>query len=148
VLVACDLSNIEMRLFAAYAGDGRLLEAVRRGEDLHTLTAKFIGIKDRKRAGGYVETARQRGKTFNFSIIYGGGLRTIRRQQRVNQDRGAPACATATTTPTPRWKLQNRIEYQLGARATSRTCGAAATAATTRARRRTSSPTTCPGHGR
>jgi hypothetical protein len=55
--------------------------------DLHTLTAKFIGIKDRKRAGGYIESARQRGKTFNFSIIYGGGLRTIRKQQRVNRTR-------------------------------------------------------------
>lgn len=82
VLVACDLSNIEMVLFAAYTGEGRLLDAVHRGDDLHTLTAQMLGIKDRQRAGGVFESARQRGKTFNFSVIYGGGLRTIRRQQR------------------------------------------------------------------
>lgn len=113
VLVACDLSNIEMRLFAAYAGNGRLLEAVRRGEDLHTLTAKFIGITDRKRAGGYVESARQRGKTFNFSIIYGGGLRTIRRQQRVNQE-NARRMRNRYYDAYPEVKtLQNRISYHL-----------------------------------
>ena len=86
VLVACDLSNIEMVLFAAYAGEGRLLRTIREGGDLHQLTADMLGIRDRARPGGVIESARQRGKTFNFSIIYGGGLRTIRRQQRCSQD--------------------------------------------------------------
>jgi DNA polymerase I-like protein with 3'-5' exonuclease and polymerase domains len=113
VLVACDLSNIEMRLFAAYAGDGRLLKAVRDGADLHTMTAKFIGIKDRKRASGYIESARQRGKTFNFSIIYGGGLRTIRRQQRVNTA-DARLMRNRYYDAYPEVKvLQNRIEWKL-----------------------------------
>ncbi len=66
VLVACDLSNIEMVLFAAYCGEGRLLDAVRKGEDLHVMTAKMLGLRDRKRPGGGVETARQLGKTYNF----------------------------------------------------------------------------------
>lgn len=85
-IVTCDLSNIEMRLFAAYAGEGALLRAVQAGEDLHALTAKKLGLQDRKRAGGYVESARQLGKTYNFSRIYGGGLRTIRRQFRCTMD--------------------------------------------------------------
>lgn len=85
-IVTCDLSNIEMRLFAAYAGEGALLRAVQAGEDLHALTAKKLGLTDRTRAGGYVESARQLGKTYNFSRIYGGGLRTIRRQFRCSMD--------------------------------------------------------------
>lgn len=86
VLVACDLSNIEMVLFAAYCGEGRLLDAVQRGEDLHVLTANMLGLRDRKRPGGGVETARQQGKTYNFSRIYGGGLRTIKRSFRCSMD--------------------------------------------------------------
>jgi len=84
-LVACDLSNIEMYLFAAFAGEGRMLTAVQNGEDLHTLTAEMLGLRDRARAGG-IETARQLGKTYNFSRVYGGGLRTIRRSFRCNID--------------------------------------------------------------
>lgn len=112
-LVACDLSNIEMRLFAAYAGDGRMLEAVRENADLHTLTAQFIGISDRMRAGGEIESARQRGKTFNFSVIYGGGLRTICKQQRVDKA-GAQLMRKRYFDAYPEVKnLQNMIEYKL-----------------------------------
>lgn len=84
-LVTCDLNSVEMAVFAAYAGEGRLLDAVRNGTDIHAMTAEFIGIGDRKRAGGHIESARQRAKVFNFSIVYGGGIKTIRKQQRVNQ---------------------------------------------------------------
>jgi DNA polymerase-1 len=85
-LVTCDLSNIEMMLFAAYVGEGRLLTAIQNGEDVHELTAKMLLIRDRARAGGTVETARQLGKTYNFSRIYGGGLKTIRKQFRCSLD--------------------------------------------------------------
>lgn len=112
-LVAVDLSNIEMRLFAAYAGEGRLLEAIREGGDMHEMTAKFIGIKDRVRAGGYVESARQRGKVFNFSIVYGGGIRTIRRQQRVDQNEARLMRKRYYEAYPEVERLQNRIEYRL-----------------------------------
>lgn len=112
-LVACDLSNIEMRLFAAYAGEGRMLEAVRANTDLHAMTAQFIGIRDRARAGGEIESARQRGKTFNFSVIYGGGLRTIRRQQRVDQAEARLMRKRYFDAYPEVEVLQNRIEYKL-----------------------------------
>lgn len=115
-LVACDLSNIEMRLFAAYAGEGKMLEAMREGgegADLHTATAQFVGIHDRVRAGGEVESARQRGKTFNFSVIYGGGLRTIRRQQRVDQAGARKMKALYFEAYPEVENLKNRIEYRL-----------------------------------
>ena len=85
-LITCDLSNIEMYLFAAYCGEGRLLNALRNGEDLHTLCAKMLGFRDRARQGGAYESARQQGKVYNFTTIYGGGLRSIKRYFRCTMD--------------------------------------------------------------
>ena len=112
-LVACDLSNIEMVLFAAYAGEGRMLEAVRNGDDLHMLTAKMLGIRDRKRAGGAVESARQLGKTYNFSRVYGGGLRTIKRQFRCSMDEARLLKRRFDDAYPEVQRLMNRIEYRL-----------------------------------
>lgn len=113
VLVACDLSNIEMMLFAAYCGEGRLLSAVREGEDLHVLTARMLGLRDRARPGGGVETARQLGKTYNFSRIYGGGLRTIRRSFRCTLDEARKLKRRFDDAYPEVSRLQNRIEYRL-----------------------------------
>jgi DNA polymerase I-like protein with 3'-5' exonuclease and polymerase domains len=112
-LVTCDLSNIEMVLFAAYCGSGRLLDAVRAGEDLHVLTAKMLGLKDRKRAGGSVESARQLGKTYNFSRIYGGGLRTIRRSFRCTIDEARLLKSRFDRAYPEVQRLSSRIEYKL-----------------------------------
>jgi DNA polymerase I-like protein with 3'-5' exonuclease and polymerase domains len=112
-LVACDLSNVEMRIFAFYAGQGEILNAVREGKDLHKMTAEFIGIRDRKRPGGEVESARQRAKTFNFSIVYGGGIRTIRKQQRVSQDEARLMLRRYHDAYPEVRRLQNRIEWAL-----------------------------------
>lgn len=113
VFVACDLTNIEMYLFAAYCGEGRLLTAVQNGEDLHTLTAQMLGLRDRKRAGGGVETARQLGKTYNFSRIYGGGLRTIKRSFRCSMDEARLLKRRFDDAYPEVARLQNRIEYRL-----------------------------------
>jgi DNA polymerase I-like protein with 3'-5' exonuclease and polymerase domains len=82
-LVACDLSNIEMYIFAAYAGEGRLLDTLKAGGDVHTLTAEMLGLRGRQRPNGF-ETPRQQGKVYNFTTIYGGGLRSVRRYFRVD----------------------------------------------------------------
>lgn len=113
VLVACDLSNVEMRIFAAYAGEGLLLSTIREGGDLHALTAEFIGIHDRVRAGGHVESARQRAKVVNFSIVYGGGVRTIRKQQGVNQDEARRMLRRYHDAYPEVKRLQNKIEWAL-----------------------------------
>lgn len=113
MLVCCDLSNIEMVLFAAYCGPGRLLDAVQAGEDLHVLTAKMLGLRDRKRPGGGIETARQLGKTYNFSRIYGGGLRTIRRSFRCSMDEARLLKRRFDDAYPEVAKLQNRIEFRL-----------------------------------
>lgn len=112
-LVTCDLSNIEMVLFAAYAGEGRLLNAVRNGEDLHVLTAQMLGLRDRMRPGGVMESARQLGKTYNFSRVYGGGLRTIKRQFRCSMDEARLLKKRFDDAYPEVQRLQNRIEYRL-----------------------------------
>jgi DNA polymerase I-like protein with 3'-5' exonuclease and polymerase domains len=113
VFVTCDLTNIEMYLFAAYCGEGRLLDAVRKGEDLHVLTAKMLGLRDRKRPGGGIETARQLGKTYNFSRIYGGGLRTIKRSFRCSMDEARLLKRRFDDAYPEVARLQNRIAYRL-----------------------------------
>ena len=113
MLVTCDLSNIEMVLFAAYCGQGALLNAVKNGEDLHVLTAKMLGLRDRKRPGGGVETARQLGKTYNFSRIYGGGLRTIRRSFRCSLDEARLLKRRFDDAYPEVKRLQTRIDYAL-----------------------------------
>lgn len=87
-LVAVDLDSIELRLFAAFLGKNSKLYGMLMSPDadLHTYTAKTIGLKDRDRGGGIVESARQRGKKFNYERIYGGGIRAIMKWHGVPQN--------------------------------------------------------------
>lgn len=87
-LIAVDLDSIELRVFAAFVGEGKLLEMMSDPEsDLHTYTAKMIGLRDFDRGGGVIESARQRGKKFNYSIIYGAGVRSIMAAFNVKQEK-------------------------------------------------------------
>lgn len=112
-LVTCDLSNVEMRVFAAYAGEGALLNTIREGGDIHVLTANMVGIRDRERAGGVYESARQRGKTFNFAMVYGGGITTIMKQQRCSKDEARRMLQLYKDAYPEVVRLQNRIAYRL-----------------------------------
>lgn len=113
-LVTCDLSNIEMVLFAAYAGNGRMLEAAINGEDMHLLTARMLGLRDRARPGGIFESARQLGKTYNFSRLFGGGIPTIQRQFRLKSRDDARKLKNRYDQAYPEIaRLQNRIEFKL-----------------------------------
>jgi DNA polymerase-1 len=85
VLVQADLDKIELRLFAAFAGNGPLRQAVKAG-DLYSEAADAAGIRDAVRAGGFIEPARQRGKRFVLGILYGMGVRGLRRHLRVPQN--------------------------------------------------------------
>jgi len=75
VLVKADYSQIELRIAAELAGDERLIEAYRRGEDVHILTAaEVIG-----RANSAVSAEdRQAAKAINFGLLYGMGASTLR----------------------------------------------------------------------
>ncbi|MBR2941259.1 MAG: DNA polymerase I [Kiritimatiellae bacterium] len=68
VLISADYSQIELRLMAAMSGDTALLEAFRRGEDIHRDTASRV--YDVMPAFVTPEQ-RSKCKMVNFGIIYG-----------------------------------------------------------------------------
>jgi DNA polymerase-1 len=75
VLVKTDFSQIELRLAAEIAGDARLIQAFKRGDDLHTLTAcQVLG----KTAAEMTASDRKAAKAINFGLLYGMGAKTLR----------------------------------------------------------------------
>lgn len=71
VVIGVDYSNQELRFAAAMAPDPRMIQAFRKGENLHKLTASlaFPG-KDVSKGTIYYDY----GKTGNFATAYGGGI--------------------------------------------------------------------------
>ena len=68
VLLAADYSQIELRLLAHYSKDPLLLEAYRRGDDIHTLTASQVfGVPPLMVTAEH----RRQAKVVNFGIVYG-----------------------------------------------------------------------------
>jgi DNA polymerase I-like protein with 3'-5' exonuclease and polymerase domains len=73
VLVKADYSQIELRIAAKVSGDKALLDAYRRGEDLHTRTARSVlGIEE------VTKQHRQLAKALNFGLLYGMGAQGFR----------------------------------------------------------------------
>ncbi len=68
VLLAADYSQIELRLLAHLSQDPMLVEAYRRGDDIHTLTAaEVFGVPPMMITSEH----RSRAKAVNFGIVYG-----------------------------------------------------------------------------
>jgi DNA polymerase-1 len=68
VLLAADYSQIELRLLAHFSDDPLLVEAFRRGDDIHSLTASQVfGIPPMLIEAEH----RRRAKAVNFGIVYG-----------------------------------------------------------------------------
>jgi DNA polymerase I len=68
LLVAADYSQIELRLLAHYSKDPLLVEAFRRGDDIHTLTASQVfGVPPLMVTADH----RRQAKVVNFGIVYG-----------------------------------------------------------------------------
>jgi DNA polymerase-1 len=68
VLIAADYSQIELRLLAHLSEDPLLVEAFRRGDDIHTLTASQVfGVPPMMMDAEH----RRRAKAVNFGIVYG-----------------------------------------------------------------------------
>lgn len=74
-LVSIDLSQIEIRVFALYAMDKKMLKAIEQGQDFHQWTANLLNI-DRKQA-----------KTINFGTIYGMGVKSLAEKLGVSNDK-------------------------------------------------------------
>ena len=68
VLLTADYSQIELRLLAHFSGDSLLVEAYRRGDDVHTLTASQVfGVPPLMVTPDH----RRQAKVVNFGIVYG-----------------------------------------------------------------------------
>ena len=68
VLVDADYSQIELRLLAHMAGDEKMIESFRAGEDIHAHTAaQVFGLPQDQ----VTSELRRRAKAVNFGIVYG-----------------------------------------------------------------------------
>ncbi|MBT9259626.1 MAG: DNA polymerase I [Clostridiales bacterium] len=68
LLISADYSQIELRLLAHFSEDPKLLEAFRRGADIHRHTAaQVLGIPEAE----VTPAQRSAAKAVNFGIIYG-----------------------------------------------------------------------------
>ncbi|MDX1679599.1 MAG: DNA polymerase I [Akkermansiaceae bacterium] len=85
-LLACDYSQIELRIMAAIANDPTMIEAFRQGTDIHAVTAaKVFGVE----LGEVSSEQRRRAKMVNFGIIY--GISAFGLSQRLGIPRGEAA---------------------------------------------------------
>jgi DNA polymerase-1 len=68
VLLAADYSQVELRIIAAFAQDETMMEAFRKGQDIHAATAsKMFKVPLEE----VTADMRRKAKTANFGIIYG-----------------------------------------------------------------------------
>ena len=68
MLLTADYSQIELRLLAHFSQDALLVEAYRRGDDVHTLTASQVfGVPPLMVTADH----RRQAKVVNFGIVYG-----------------------------------------------------------------------------
>ena len=75
LLLACDYSQIEMRVLAALSQDPQLLSVFKSGEDVHTSVASFVFKVPKEKV---TREMRRRAKVINFGIIYGMGVNALR----------------------------------------------------------------------
>jgi DNA polymerase-1 len=86
VLFSADYSQIELRLLAHFSEDKVLLDAFRRGEDIHSRTAQEVFD-----VAPFAQTAEHRraAKVINFGIIYGLSAFGLAQNLGIEQREGA-----------------------------------------------------------
>ncbi|MBN1583186.1 MAG: DNA polymerase I [Anaerolineae bacterium] len=83
VFVAADYSQIELRILAHVSQDAELLDAFRRGQDVHARTAAAVfGIPIEQ----VTKDQRQLAKTVNFGLIYGQSAFGLAQQSGLDFD--------------------------------------------------------------
>jgi DNA polymerase-1 len=81
-LLACDYSQIELRLAAHLAQDTAMLEIFSQGQDFHTATAQRVyGVKPEE----ITKEMRTFAKTINFGILYGMGAVSLARNLKISR---------------------------------------------------------------
>jgi DNA polymerase-1 len=82
VLISADYSQIELRVLAHLSGDPALVDAFRRGEDIHDQTALRVFGAD---SGLDPHERRRRAKIINYALLYGKTAFTLAKDIGVSQ---------------------------------------------------------------
>ena len=73
--IACDYSQIEMRIMALFSDDENLINIFKKGLDVHSATASLVfGVPEDK----VTNDMRRQAKVINFGIIYGMGVNALK----------------------------------------------------------------------
>ena len=78
---AFDYSQIELRILAAASKDAKMIEAFKKGVDIHKFTAANINNLPMEKV---TDKMRSRAKTINFGIVYGMGIRQLAQSTGMN----------------------------------------------------------------
>jgi len=82
VLLSADYSQIELRLLAILAGDEKMIQAFRNGEDIHAQTASLVFGKP---LSEITSDDRRFAKVINFGLIYGMGSYRISQELEISR---------------------------------------------------------------
>jgi DNA polymerase I len=86
VILAADYSQVELRLLAHLSHDESLIEAFKKGEDVHVHTASLIFDVPKE---SVTRVMRGQAKTVNFGVIYGMGEAALAKQTGVTKAEAA-----------------------------------------------------------
>lgn len=79
-LVSADYSQVELRVLAHMSQDAALLEAFRKGEDIHARTAALVYDLPPDQVS---PDQRRNAKTINFGLIYGMGAQKLAQELKI-----------------------------------------------------------------
>ena len=113
LLFSADYSQIELRVLAHLSRDEGLLEAFRRGEDIHTSTASLMFETPIDQINSDM---RRIAKVLNFGVIYGLSAHGISQQTEFDREEGARFIETYFA------KYPGISEYLEGVKAKTREC--------------------------
>lgn len=82
-LVAFDYSQLELRIVADLSRDEKMMEAFKRGVDIHRMTAAEVNKVPLEKVTAEM---RSRAKTLNFGVLYGMGARALAETAGTSRD--------------------------------------------------------------
>lgn len=88
-LVTTDYSTFEMRIMAELSGDTRLIDAFKKGVDVHSHTAALMfGLELTDDFAKKYPDERFAAKSINFGLMYGRGPTSLAKQLGISPERG------------------------------------------------------------
>ncbi|MDD5340866.1 MAG: DNA polymerase I [Patescibacteria group bacterium] len=83
-ILSADYSQIELRIAASISEDKNMIDAFKRGDDIHTITAaKINDVKPEE----VTKEMRSRAKAVNFGVLYGMGSNGLAQRTGISRER-------------------------------------------------------------